>query len=114
MYLIILNNYFVYKEYILYYYICRFSQCFKVRNNGDEQWPLGCYLKCTSHTNLPILHLSSMDTNECLHPAEETILTINLISPLEIGPFQTVWRLCTMNGIVFGGKMVFFLYISCF
>lgn len=36
-------------------------------------------------------------------PGETTVITVQLVSPPELGSFQTKWRLCTPNGSHFGG-----------
>lgn len=76
-----------------------FIQSWKIQNSGDDPWPPGCYLKCTSHPNE-----TEIPINCTLQPAEETIISVSLVSPSTLGSFQTKWRLCTAYGSYFGGK----------
>lgn len=82
----------------------RFVQSWRVKNNGDEVWPYGCYLKSTSSDNLPTTPI------ECVEPGHCTVVSVKLVSPPEIGSFQTKWRLFTSNGSCFGGTYVWPIY----
>lgn len=77
---------------------CRFVQSWSVRNNGDEVWPYGCYLKCISGESLPVTPVAPIEPNT------STVISVKLTSPPELGSFQTKWRLFTSNGSCFGGK----------
>lgn len=85
--------------------IHRFVQSWSVRNNGEEIWPYGCYIKSTSNENLPVVPVASIEPGQC------TVISVNLQSPSELGSFQTKWRLFTSNGSCFGG-MPFFILLS--
>lgn len=91
--------------------IGRFVQSWSVRNNGEEAWPYGCYIKCTSNENLPVVPVNPIEPGQC------TVISVSLTSPSELGSYQTKWRLFTSNGSCFGGKItsIVFLYQSgCF
>ena len=75
-----------------------FIQSWKIQNNGDEAWPNGCYLKCTSNYNESDKPINS------LQPGEETVISVTLTSPNHAISFQTKWRLCTSYGSFFGGN----------
>lgn len=77
----------------------RFTVSWLVQNNGETEWPIGTCLKEVSvqaldHMCIPVAALSSMDT---------TKITIQLVSPSEVGDFCTKWRLCTPSSLYFGG-----------
>lgn len=76
----------------------RFIQSWHIKNNGDETWPYGCYLKSISCDNLPVTPVTS------IAPGESVVIHVTLTSPKESGSFQTKWRLFTSNGSCFGGK----------
>ncbi|XP_037029483.1 protein ILRUN [Bradysia coprophila] len=76
-----------------------FVQSWRIQNNGDEVWPNGCYLKCTSNYNQPDTPVHS------LQPGEETVISVTLTSPDFSQSFQTKWRLCTSYGSYFGDTM---------
>lgn len=76
----------------------RFVQSWSVKNNGDEVWPYGCYIKCTSNESLPTTVVSPVEPGHC------TVVSVKLRSPAELGSFQTKWRLFTSNGSCYGGK----------
>lgn len=76
----------------------RFVQSWSVKNNGDEVWPYGCYIKCTSNESLPTTAVSPVEPGHC------TVVSVKLRSPAEFGSFQTKWRLFTSNGSCYGGK----------
>lgn len=80
-----------------FFFFCRFVQSWSVKNNGDESWPYGCYIKSTSNDNLSITPVSSIEPGDC------TVISVKLMSPPELGSFQTKWRLFTSNGSCFGG-----------
>lgn len=80
------------------FFIYRFVQSWSVRNNGEEAWPYGCYIKSTSNENLPVVPVEPIEPGQC------TVISVNLRSPCELGSFQTKWRLFTSNGSCFGGK----------
>lgn len=67
-----------------------FSQSWLIENNGRIPWPQGCYLKLVSEVDddrrMPIPPIAPNDTY---------ILTINLVSPAEIGQFKSQFRLST-------------------
>lgn len=74
-------------------------------------------MKSTSNENLPVVPIGSVEPGEC------TVVSVNLMSPPELGSFQTKWRLFTSNGSCFGGKYhlnhidkleVFFIYLLIF
>lgn len=79
-------------------FVFSFVQSWRIQNNGDEVWPNGCYLKCTSNYNQPDTPVNS------LQPGEETVISVTLTSPDFSQSFQTKWRLCTSYGTYFGGK----------
>lgn len=73
-------------------------QSWRVKNNGDEIWPTGCTLRCTTYPDEPQVTLDGT-----LQPAEEKFLTVQQTSPAHLGPFHSKWRLCTPQGTYFGG-----------
>lgn len=83
-----------------------FVQSWRIQNNGDEAWPNGCYLKCTSNYNQPDTPVNS------LQPGEETVISVTLTSPDLSQSFQTKWRLCTSYGTYFGGERFWSFYFS--
>lgn len=87
-------------------YIFRFVQSWSVRNNGEEAWPYGCYIKSTSNENLPMVPVEPIEPGQC------TVISVNLRSPCELGSFQTKWRLFTSNGSCFGGKWPIIVFLS--
>lgn len=75
----------------------QFTQSWLLENNGDVAWPSGCYLKLVSEINndgkMFVPPIAPHDTH---------IITINLVSPSEIGQFKSQFCLCTPNGATFG------------
>lgn len=75
----------------------QFQQSWLLENNGDVPWPQGCYLKLVSELNndgkMFVPSIAPHDTH---------IITINLVSPAEIGQFKSQFCLCTPNGTTFG------------
>lgn len=85
--------------FFIYILCIRFVQSWSVKNNGDEAWPYGCYLKSTSTDSLPTTPI------DCVEPGHCTVVSVKLVSPPELGSYQTKWRLFTSNGSCFGGKL---------
>lgn len=75
----------------------QFQQSWMLENNGDVVWPQGCYLKLVSEINndgkMFVPPIAPRDTH---------IITINLVSPSDIGQFKSQFCLCTPNGTTFG------------
>lgn len=75
----------------------QFTQSWLLENNGDVAWPSGCYLKLVSEINndgkMFVPPIAPRDTH---------IITINLVSPSEVGQFKSQFCLCTPNGTTFG------------
>jgi hypothetical protein len=75
----------------------QFTQSWLLENNGRVTWPAGSYLKLVSEINddgkMPIPAIAPNDTY---------ILTINLVSPPEVGQFKSQFCLCTPPGATFG------------
>jgi hypothetical protein len=75
----------------------QFQQSWMLENNGDVPWPQGCYLKLVSEIN----NDGKMFVPP-IAPRETHIITINLVSPAEVGQFKSQFCLCTPNGTTFG------------
>lgn len=75
----------------------QFSQSWLLENNGDVAWPSGCYLKLVSEIN----NDGKMFVPP-IAPRDSHIITINLVSPSEVGQFKSQFCLCTPNGSTFG------------
>lgn len=86
----------------------RFVQSWSVRNNGEEAWPYGCYIKCSSNESLPVVPVNPIEPGQC------TVISVSLTSPSELGSYQTKWRLFTSNGSCFGGKTFIFAFLISF
>lgn len=75
----------------------QFTQSWLLENNGNVTWPEGCYLKLVSEINndgkMFVPPIAPQDTH---------ILTINLVSPSEVGQFKSQFCLCTPTGATFG------------
>lgn len=75
----------------------QFTQSWLLENNGDVTWPNGCYLKLVSEINndgkMFVPPIAPRDTH---------IITINLVSPSELGQFRSQFCLCAPNGTTFG------------
>jgi Ig-like domain from next to BRCA1 gene len=75
----------------------QFTQSWLLENNGDVPWPQGCYLKLVSEIN----NDGKMFVPP-IAPHETHIITINLVSPPEVGQFKSQFCLCMPNGQTFG------------
>lgn len=75
----------------------QFTQSWLLENNGDVTWPQGCYLKLVSEIN----NDEKMFVPQ-IAPHETHIITINLVSPSEVGQFKSQFCMCTANGAAFG------------
>lgn len=75
----------------------QFTQSWLLENNGDVAWPQGCYLKLVSEIN----NDGKMFV-PAISPHDTTIITINLVSPSNVGQFRSQFCLCTPNGSTFG------------
>lgn len=75
----------------------QFTQSWLLENNGDVAWPSGCYLKLVSEINndgkMFVPPISPRDTH---------VISINLVSPSEVGQFKSQFCLCTPQGTTFG------------
>lgn len=68
-------------------------------NNGDEPWPLGCYLQfccgdaMSEYQKIPVPSLA---------PNQSTQVLIHLVSPTMPGIYKSEWRMVTASGSYFG------------
>jgi len=76
-----------------------FIKTWRVTNNGEDQWPEGCYLTFTGGINLS--PLTSVPAGS-LHPGETKDLSVDMNSPAEPGIYESKWRMATPNGSLFG------------
>jgi hypothetical protein len=74
-----------------------FTQSWLLENNGDVAWPSGCYLKLVSEIN----NDGKMFVPP-IAPRDSYAITLNLVSPAEVGQFKSQFCLCTPNGTTFG------------
>ena len=80
---------------------------------GSSAWPSGIFLKYTSGDQLGPVNLVSVKP---LDPGEYYDLSINMISPGEMGMYQGQWRMCNPAGQYFGGelnKMNIYSFLLC-
>lgn len=75
----------------------QFQQSWLLENSGDLPWPQGCYLKLVSE----ISNDGKMFVPP-IGPHDTHVVTVNLMSPVEIGQFKSQFCLCTPNGTTFG------------
>lgn len=73
----------------------QFTQSWLLENNGDIPWPQGSYLMSDRDSDAKMLVQPTS-------PKDTTVITVNLISPAELGRFITQFFLCTPNGSRFG------------
>ncbi|XP_055371320.1 protein ILRUN [Condylostylus longicornis] len=66
------------------------TQVWKLQNNGNEQWPTGCYL------------MSQSQTKRIEVPAIRSGETCNIHADIPLSSPPIKWRLCTPNGCCFG------------
>jgi hypothetical protein len=75
----------------------QFQQSWLLENNGEVAWPQGCYLKLVSEINndgkMFVPPLAPHDTH---------IISINLVSPADVGQFKSQFCLCLPHGATFG------------
>ncbi|MFH4979385.1 hypothetical protein AB6A40_006094 [Gnathostoma spinigerum] len=77
----------------------RFLKTWRVRNNGTEWWPTGCYIGFMEGAKLSEVTRSCVQP---LAPGEEVNVSVEMISPAEKGIYQSRWQLNTSSGIPFG------------
>lgn len=85
---------------ILLFVLISFQKVWHIFNNGNEQWPFGCYAQCSDGDSLNGGRVSL----PALKPFEDTRISVQMISPSTPGVHQSKWRLCTEKGAYFGGK----------
>uniref|UniRef100_A0A1I8EPU2 N_BRCA1_IG domain-containing protein n=2 Tax=Wuchereria bancrofti TaxID=6293 RepID=A0A1I8EPU2_WUCBA len=77
----------------------RFIKTWRVRNSGNEWWPNGCFLCYMEGDKLSDTTRSWIQP---LAPGKEANVSIEMVSPLERGIYQSRWQLNTNSGIPFG------------
>ncbi|XP_077994286.1 protein ILRUN-like [Glandiceps talaboti] len=77
----------------------RFIKTWRIRNAGDERWPIGLCLRFTSGHQLGAADTIQV---ESLFPGQITDLSVPMISPSTCGIFQGQWRMVTRGGQYFG------------
>lgn len=76
-----------------------FQKVWRVQNNGDESWPLGCYLQFTAGDQLSSVQRIPAPP---LSPSATAELAVQMTSPSTPGIFQSKWRMITPSGSYFG------------
>ncbi|VDK47038.1 unnamed protein product [Anisakis simplex] len=77
----------------------RFVKTWRVRNNGLECWPAGCYIAFMEGDKLSEVTRSWVQP---LRAGEEGNVSVDMMSPAAKGIYQSRWQLNTSNGIPFG------------
>jgi len=83
-----------------------------IRFAGDEPWPADCTLRFVAGEQFgPHCSVSV----KALRPGEMSDVSVEMVSPAEPGIHQGQWKMCTVNGLYFGGKclpVLFYLKTS--
>ena len=74
-----------------------FLFCFSV---GAEKWPSGLRLKLTKGRNLSQTEILPVTQ---LNPGESVDISIPMVSPSELGIYESQWRLINSDGNYIGG-----------
>ena len=69
--------------------------------SGDEPWPAECALRFVAGEQFGPYSSISV---KALRPGEMLDVSVEMISPAEPGIHQGQWKMCTNNGLYFGGK----------
>lgn len=77
----------------------KFMKTWRVQNSGDELWPHGCHLRFIGGNKFGE---NDSVMVERLEPGACSNISIDMISPIEVGLHQSQWRMCTSNGLFFG------------
>uniref|UniRef100_A0A0M3HRS2 N_BRCA1_IG domain-containing protein n=2 Tax=Ascaris TaxID=6251 RepID=A0A0M3HRS2_ASCLU len=77
----------------------RFVKTWRVRNNGTEAWPAGCYIAYMEGDKLSDVTRSWVQP---LRAGEEGNVSVEMMSPAMRGIYQSRWQLNTSSGIPFG------------
>jgi len=86
----------------------RFDKTWRVRNSGEQAWPVGVRLiyvagdKIGEHESTPL--------NRPISPGEEVEITIPMTAPSQVGTYKGSWQMRTPEGQFFGAG--FFIAIQ--
>ncbi|OAF68881.1 hypothetical protein A3Q56_03410 [Intoshia linei] len=84
-------------------------QSYLIKNNGNKQWPDGCYLVISAP--LAALCQSTIPINN-LTPSESQVIQIKIICPQDPCTVICTITLCSAYGIAFGDKIWLVLYVQ--
>lgn len=82
----------------------KFRKSWRVQNTGVEVWPEGISLRHTGGVSMGEYTRIEVPP---LAPKETIELSVDLVSPAEVGVFQSKWRMMTSTGSYFGGEELF-------
>ena len=86
---------------------------------GTERWPPGCTLK---HISGYLMCFCDRLIVDPLEPGQVIDISVEMLSPLQAGIYESRWRMCTATGQFFGGIVLsaqhfilyFILYLMFF
>lgn len=77
----------------------KFNKVWMIQNNGEENWPIGCYLQFAGGdrmTNCERIPAPALGVRCTVH------LSVELTTPDRPGTYQSKWRMVTPTGSYFG------------
>ncbi|XP_012265109.1 protein ILRUN [Athalia rosae] len=77
----------------------KFRKSWQIQNTGTEAWPEGT---CLQHTGGVKMGDSTPVPVPCVAPKATLELSVELVSPVEPGVYQSKWRMATPTGSYFG------------
>ncbi|XP_050072301.1 protein ILRUN [Anopheles maculipalpis] len=88
-----------------------------LQNNGDIAWPNGSYVGLRRipnlvQENMPVTYEDLKFHVPSLPPNDTVSVSVQLVSPSNVGLFETVWCIYTPNGVSFGDNIVSRIEVS--
>lgn len=77
----------------------KFTKTWRIQNIGNESWPPGCSLKFVQGDQLGLRDRVMVDA---LQPGQIADVSVEMVSPAEVGTYQGKWRMTTPTGLYFG------------
>lgn len=88
-----------------------------LQNNGDISWPEGSYVGLRRNPsmmeeNLALTYEDLKYYVPALLPNDTVSVSVQLVSPSNVGLFETVWSIYTPNGVSFGDNIISRIEVS--
>ncbi|RUS70523.1 hypothetical protein EGW08_021711 [Elysia chlorotica] len=86
-----------------------FVKAWRIKNSGSDHWPPGCQLQYYSGDSMCAIERRVLPA---LSPGESTEVSVEMKSPATPGFYNSIWRVFTPTGTMFGDPIQWSIAVS--